>query len=192
MIINIAKNKFGRNGMKRHFSFKIAVIGDVGVGKTSLINQFISRKFEKDYISTIGVNILLKDLDLVIDETDYLVQLMLWDIGGQEKYTQIRHMFYQGANGTIIVYDITRPASFLIVPDFLQDLEEFLQRKIPLIILGNKLDLKNMRRVEKENGEKLMETTGAIAFFESSAKTGENVEQIFEIMAETCLREAIQ
>jgi len=178
--------------MMRRFSFKIAIIGDTGVGKTSLINQFVSRRFEKDYISTIGVNILLKDVELVIDETSYSVQLMLWDIGGQEKYSTVRHMFYQGANACIIVFDITRPATFLVVPDFLQDLEEFLQRKIPLVILGNKLDLIDMRRVETENGEKLKETTNALAFFETSAKTGENVEQSFEIIAEACLKESLQ
>jgi len=180
--------------MKRHYSFKCAVIGDTGVGKTSLINQFISKRFQKDYISTIGVNILLKDLELVHgkdkNKGDYLIQLMLWDIGGQEKYTKIRHMFYQGANACIVVYDITRPASFLMVPEFLQDLEEFLQRKIPIIILGNKVDLKDMRRVEQENGEKLKETTNALAFFETSAKTGENVERSFEIIARACLDDA--
>jgi Ras-related protein Rab-7A len=180
--------------MRRQFSFKVAVIGDSGVGKTSLINQFISHRFERDYISTIGVNILLKDLEINYGKKnlDYLVQLMLWDIGGQEKYTKIRHMFYQGANACIIVYDLTRPASFLMVPDFLQDLEEFLQRKVPTVILGNKLDLKEMRRVEQENGEKLKETTNAIAFFETSAKTGENVERSFDIIAKACLEDALK
>jgi small GTP-binding protein len=180
--------------MKRHYSFKVAIIGDTGVGKTSLINKFISNRFEKDYISTIGVNILLKDLELVHgkDKGEYLIQLMLWDIGGQEKYTKIRHMFYQGANAVIVVYDITRPASFLVVPEFLQDMEEFLQRKIPIIILGNKLDLKEMRRVEQENGEKLKETTNALGFFETSAKTGENVEQSFKIIAKACLEDAMK
>jgi small GTP-binding protein len=192
MIYTNTKIKCGWNEMMRRFSFKIAIIGDTGVGKTSLINQFVSRRFEKDYISTIGVNILLKDVELVIDETSYSVQLMLWDIGGQEKYSTVRHMFYQGANACIIVFDITRPATFLVVPDFLQDLEEFLQRKIPLVILGNKLDLIDMRRVETENGEKLKETTNALAFFETSAKTGENVEQSFEIIAEACLKESLQ
>jgi len=180
--------------MKRHFSFKIACIGDTGVGKTSLINQFISKKFEKDYISTIGVNILLKDLKMVFgsDKGNYEVQLMLWDIAGQEKYSRIRHMFYQGSNACIIVYDITRPASFLVVPEFLQDLEEFLQRKVPIIILGNKVDLKDLRRVEQENGEKLQETTNALAFFETSAKTGENVEHSFEIIAKACLEDSLK
>lgn len=180
--------------MKRHYSFKIAVIGDIGVGKTSLINQFISHRFEKDYISTIGVNILLKDLELVYgkDNGEYMIQLMLWDIGGQEKYTKIRHMFYQGANACILVYDITRPASFLVVPEFLQDMEEFLQRKIPIVLLGNKLDLKDMRRVEQENGEKLKETTKALAFFETSARTGENVVKSFEIIAKACLEDSLK
>jgi len=178
----------------RQYNFKITVIGDVGVGKTSLINQFILKKFQKDYVSTIGVNILLKDINIKLkdDPTKYECQLMFWDVGGQEKFNNVRHMFYKGTNGAIVVYDTTRPATFLKVPDFLQDLEITIQAKVPFILLGNKNDLKDMRHVERENGEKLGATSNAIAFFESSAKIGANVEESFRLIAEACLKNALK
>jgi small GTP-binding protein len=178
--------------MPRRFSFKVVLTGDIGVGKTSLVNQFILKKFEKDYISTIGVNILLKDLELELDGSIYTVQLMFWDIGGQEKYTNVRHMFYRGASAAIIIYDITRPATFLVIPEFLQDLEQTLTKKIPFIILGNKVDLSDNRRVDKSNAENLKETTEALAFYETSAKTGENVEHSFKMIGEACLKDAVK
>ncbi len=174
------------------YNFKIVVIGDTGVGKTSLINQFITHKFKKDYISTIGVNILIKDLEIKKDQNDYKVQLMFWDIGGQEKYTNVRHMFYHGTNGAIIVYDVTRLATFRAVYDFLKDLENTIQKKVPFIILGNKIDLVDMRHIEQEEGEKLKDTTGAIAFFETSAKTGVSVEESFRLIAQACLKIAVK
>ena len=176
--------------MPRKFSFKVAVIGDVGVGKTSLINQYVLKKFEKDYISTIGVNILIKDVEKELAGTAYNIQLMFWDIGGQERYGNVRHMFYRGASAAILVYDITRPASFLMVPDYLKDLSDTLQKQIPFILLGNKVDLQESRHVEHDNAENWAKSAEALAFFETSAKTGENVEDAFQIIAETCLKSA--
>ena len=146
------------------------------------IKEFFSsteEKFEKDYISTIGVNILIKDIDVEMKGDQYAVQLMFWDIGGQEKYTNVRHMFYKGANGAILVYDTTRPNTFLQVPEYLEDLETYLGKRIPFILIGNKIDLTDLYKVPRENAEKLKETTNALAFFETSAKTGENVDSAF-------------
>ncbi len=177
--------------MPHRYNFKIAVIGFSGVGKTSLINQFISKKFEKDYISTIGVNILIKDIEVEMKGDQYAVQLMFWDIGGQEKYTNVRHMFYKGANGAIIVYDTTRPNTFLQVPEYLEDLETYLGKKIPFVLIGNKIDLTDLYKVPRENAEKLKDTTNALEFFETSAKTGENVENSFKLLADICLKKAL-
>lgn len=174
------------------FNFKVAVVGAAGVGKTSLINQFILKKFQKDYISTIGVNILLKDMELEFQGTMYYAQLMFWDVGGQEKFDNVRHMFYQGANAAIVVFDQTRPATFLRVPDFLHDLEMTLKGKVPFVLLGNKIDLTDMIRVERSSAENLAKTSNALAYFETSAKTGANVEHSFQLLAEACLKKALK
>ncbi|MFX1297213.1 MAG: Rab family GTPase, partial [Promethearchaeota archaeon] len=152
----------------------------------------ISKKFERDYISTIGVNILIKDIKVDLVGTQYEIQLMFWDIGGQERYTNVRHMFYKGANGAIVVYDTTRPNTLLQIPEYLDDLEKYLGKKIPFIILGNKIDLIDLYRVPRENAEKLKETTGALAFYETSAKTGKCVEDSFKIIANACMKNALE
>lgn len=167
---------------KPKYFFKISVVGDKAVGKTSLIDRFVNEKFEEDYIATMGVNITLKDFIL----EDITIQLMLWDIGGAEKWINLRTMFYRGSSGVIVVYDVTRPATFLNITHYLQDLENITQKKVPFILIGNKKDLENLRKILPENAENLMKTSNAVAFFETSAKTGENVERVFQLLAEAC------
>ncbi|MFX1296503.1 MAG: Rab family GTPase [Promethearchaeota archaeon] len=168
------------------YTFKVSVVGDKAVGKTSLIDRFVNKKFENDYIATMGVSITLKNL--LVD--GITVQLMLWDIGGSEKWDRLRGMFYRGSNGIIIVYDVTRPATFLNVTHFLQDLEESVQEKIPFILIGNKIDLIDLRKIQLENANELMKASNAIASYETSAKTGENVESSFQLIAEACFNKS--
>ena len=166
------------------YFFKISVVGDKAVGKTSLIDRYVNEKFEEDYIATLGVNITIKDLVL---ESGIKVQLMLWDIGGSEKWAKLRKMFYQGSSGVIFVYDITRPATFLNIPQYLEDLEKTIQDKIPFILIGNKVDLEQIKKIHPENAENLMKASNAVSFFETSAKTGENVETAFKMIAQASL-----
>ncbi len=171
---------------KSIYHFKVALVGDTAVGKTSLIDRFVNHKFEENYIATMGVSITLKDL--VINGTT--VQLMLWDIGGSEKWDRVRGMFYRGSSGIIVVYDVTRPATFLNVTHYLQYMEEAVQKKIPFIVLGNKLDLTEIKKIDPKEAKNLMNESNAIAFFETSAKTGNNVENAFYLIAEACLKQA--
>jgi small GTP-binding protein len=90
----------------KEFVFKIVILGDAAVGKTSLINQYIEQSFEEDYKPTLGANIIRKDV--FIDEINASVRLIMWDLAGQEKYNVIRSMYFQGCVGALLVYDVTR------------------------------------------------------------------------------------
>ncbi|TFG04513.1 MAG: GTP-binding protein [Promethearchaeota archaeon] len=164
--------------------FKISLIGDIAVGKTSLIDRFVNGKFEQDYIATMGVNISLKNT--LIGELP--VQLMLWDIGGSEKWEKVRNMFYRGTSGALLIYDITRPATFLNITHYLLDLEKTIQKKVPFVLIGNKNDLEDLRKIEAENARKLVEASNGVTYYETSAKSGENVEEAFRLIAEECLK----
>ncbi|MHA1278867.1 MAG: Rab family GTPase [Candidatus Helarchaeota archaeon] len=170
--------------LRSRYSYKISVVGDKAVGKTSLIDRFVNHKFEENYIATMGVSITLKDLQV----GDIPVQIMLWDIGGSEKWDRVRNMFYRGSNGVILVYDVTRPATFLNLTHYLQDMEESVHKKIPFILIGNKIDLKDLNKVQPDIAENLMKDANAVAFYETSAKNGQNVEVSFQKIAEACLK----
>ena len=95
---------------KGDWVLKLAVLGDAGVGKTSLVNQFVEDKFKEDYRATMGVNIVIKNIEL--KQIDSRVRLILWDIAGQEVYEKTRGAYYEGCAGALLVYDITRYSSF--------------------------------------------------------------------------------
>jgi small GTP-binding protein len=147
------------------YFFKISIIGDKAVGKTALIDRYANQKFEKDYIATMGVNITIKDIVLAKNK----IQLMLWDIGASEKWMNVRNMFYKGSNGIILVYDVTRPTTFLNITHYLQDMEETIQKKIPFVLIGNKTDLRDLKKIPAENAKDLLKASNAVAFFETSA-----------------------
>jgi small GTP-binding protein len=180
------KKLLGILKMNEHstYYYKVSIVGDSAVGKTSLIDQFVNQQFEENYIATMGVNITLKNIVV----GDIPTQLMLWDIGGSESWSKVRSMFYRGSNGVIFVYDVTRPATFLNITHYLQDLEEAIQKKVPFILIGNKKDLSHLQKIIPENAEELMKASNAVAFFETSAKTGENVENAFQLIAQACLK----
>jgi small GTP-binding protein len=105
---------------------------------------------------------------------------VIWDIAGQEKYETVRSMYFQGAKAGIFVYDITRRPTFEEVKDkWFQDFKKFASPSSKFVLIGNKADLTDMRNVSKEEGEALAKEIGAISFFETSAKTGANVSDMF-------------
>lgn len=173
------------NQSTSQYYFKISIIGDKAVGKTALIDRYVNQKFEKDYIATMGVNISIKDI--VFAENN--IQLMLWDIGASEKWMNVRNMFYKGSNGIILVYDVTRPTTFLNITHYLGDMEETVQKKIPFVLIGNKCDLKELKKIPAENAKNLLKASNAVAFFETSAKLGDNVESAFQLIAEAVFKE---
>ena len=164
---------------ERIWAFKLCVLGDPAVGKTSLINHYIEHSFEKDYHPTLGVNILTKEIKL--EEFNAYVRLILWDIAGQDKYELTRQMFFEGCHGCLLVYDVTRHSTFdNIKLKWIEDFRKFARSDGVYILIGNKVDLKDSNTVPSEKGEALAKKLEASDFIETSAKSGDNVESAFK------------
>jgi small GTP-binding protein len=169
---------------EKRYVFKIVVIGDGAVGKTSLIARFAEKTFKAEYKPTLGTNIIIKELKVGSNN----IKLLLWDIAGQSKWRDIRHLYYRGAQGCIVVYDVTRPPSFESVPAWYKDFIKF-SGDIPRILLANKVDLTDIRKIQKEDGLKLAEEMHA-EYYETSAKDGTQVNEAFEKISELILQKA--
>ncbi|MHA1144931.1 MAG: Rab family GTPase [Candidatus Helarchaeota archaeon] len=167
----------------RTYSYKIIVCGDPGVGKTSLILRFTNRAFRKTYLPTMGVNISEKRIRI----ENAVINFILWDLAGQTKFQTIRKHFYQGANGLLLVFDLTRPMTFKNITNWHDDIKKFSSLKIKGFILGNKCDLTDLREVSKEEIEKMAEKLN-LNYIETSARTGEKVDDAFHELGEILLK----
>ena len=169
--------------MNYDYKWKIVVIGDPSVGKTTLMLQYTEKKFQELYIPTVGVQVSVMDVQLTIGSLKYNVGLYIWDVAGQVKFSKIRKLFYEGANAFIIVYDMTDKDTFINSSRWYNDLLEILGREsIHGHLVGNKKDLPD-RQISPQSG-KLLADKMNLAFMETSAKTGENVDQLFLEIAE--------
>lgn len=171
----------------KEFVFKIVVLGDAAVGKTSLINQYIERSFEEDYKPTLGANIIRKDV--FVEEINASVRLIMWDLAGQEKYNVIRSMYFQGCVGALLVYDVTRHSTFeTINSKWLKDFKKYVKKEGTYILIGNKIDLTDQRMVSTEDGINFAKKINASDYIETSAKSGENAEKAFENLVHQVLK----
>ena len=171
----------------KEYVFKITILGDSAVGKTSLINQFVESSFEDDYKPTLGANIIRKDV--TIGDVNAKVRLIMWDLAGQEKYNVIRSMYFQGCVGALLVFDLTRHNTFdNIKSKWLKDFKNYVKKEGAYILIGNKVDLNDQRVVTTEEGTNLAKEINASDFIETSAKYGENVEKAFKNLVFQILR----
>ncbi len=153
--------------------FKVVVVGDGSVGKTTLILRYTEKRFRESYIPTIGVQWVVKQLEY----KENMVYFTLWDVAGQDQFKVMRGSFYEGSDAVIIVYDVTNLISFDHIENWLNEVKQFCEN-VPFVILGNKLDLKNDRKVTHEMIDSLKQRIN-LPYFETSAKTGENVMDMF-------------
>ncbi|KAI8349634.1 GTP-binding protein [Choanephora cucurbitarum] len=160
------------------YLFKIVIIGDSGVGKSNLLLRYTSDEFMEDSRSTIGVEFATKSLKI----NDSFVKAQIWDTSGQERYKAITSAFYRGAVGALLVYDVTRKSSFEHVNQWLKELREHTEDTIPLVLIGNKLDLANTNRAVSTDLAKQFATDANMLFFETSAYDATNVTMAFETM----------
>jgi small GTP-binding protein len=170
--------------MDEMYKFKVTLFGPGGVGKTSLLIRYIKDYFNPDLKQTIGSNFLIKDVDI----ENINVRLLLWDIGGQEQFLPLRQIYFKGSDAAFGVFDITNPQSLLKLPGWVSSIKKTVKKSIPMVMVGNKLDLE--RQIDRSEAEDLASRINCI-YLETSAKTGENVENAFEIIAKACLQNAM-
>ncbi|MHA1196859.1 MAG: GTP-binding protein [Promethearchaeota archaeon] len=158
------------------FSAKLIITGDYGVGKTSLIKRFVENTFQKEYISTIGIEISKKTISMS-ENTE--LNFIIWDIGGQSlKMTPHRHKFYEGASAAFIVIDRTRSNPIKSVEQWYNDMIKFVSPNIPIVIIGNKSDLSDEVVVNEEELRDVAKNFNS-HYILTSAKTGMNVDEAF-------------
>lgn len=165
--------------MKYSASYKICIFGDAGVGKTSLTYRYITNRFEQDTKLTLGVDIIAKDVEI----NSYRVKLQIWDFGGEERFRVFLPVYARGSSGGIFMYDTTRKNSLDRIRDWISIFKRDLtkeERQIPVLAVGGKLDLANERAVELEEAKNLASILNIYDVIECSAKTGENVDSIFQ------------
>ncbi len=173
--------------LRSNYSFKIIEIGDTAVGKTAIKVRFTDNYFKKDLKTTLGVDFGTKEIKTSYLSTDLLfsgtyrftARMNVWDAAGQDMYDKIRGIYFKDAKGALICYDINNPLSFNHLDKWVSDLEENLG-KVPTLLIGNKSDLE--RKVSRQEGLNYAIKHGFL-FVECSAKTGENVDDMFEKLA---------
>ncbi|WP_457558882.1 Rab family GTPase [Candidatus Harpocratesius sp.] len=164
---------------QKEIHFKLCVIGEPAVGKTTLIYQFVHGKFLENYKPTLGISITNQVYNLQGFKQNQL-NFMIWDVAGQKFFQRVRKYYYQGANVAFICYDVTRRESFDRVEFWYQDIRSVLPG-IPIVIIGNKIDLFEDRQVSHMEGEQLARRLHC-SFIETSAKSGEYVKDAFSIV----------
>ncbi|KAI5701078.1 hypothetical protein M8J76_001908 [Diaphorina citri] len=166
---------------------KVIILGDTSVGKTSLMNQYVNRKFSNQYKATIGADFLTKEV--MVD--DRIVTMQIWDTAGQERFQSLGVAFYRGADCCVLVFDVSTVSSFKSLDSWR---DEFLiqasprdPENFPFVVLGNKVDLEGERVVSSKKAQQWCQSKNNMPYFETSAKEGKNVEQAFQTIARNAL-----
>lgn len=157
------------------YNFKVVLLGEGCVGKTSIVLRYVEDKFNPQHISTLQASFLTKKVNL---DNGNKVQLNIWDTAGQERFHALGPIYYRGSHGAILVYDITDQDSFQKVKNWVKELKRMLGSDIILTIAGNKIDLEEQRTVPEDDAITYAESVGA-HYFETSAKTNDNVDELF-------------
>ncbi len=171
---------------------KVCLLGDGFVGKTSLANRFLGKGFISDYIPTLGSDFTSKQISLETDFGRQEIRFQIWDLAGQPSFSTIRSFYYKGAAGAFLVFDLTSPDSLESLQKWSDEFLKHCKVSNPtLIVLGNKFDLEDEIRISSKSVEyyiksRLLDnqntTENEIKFYETSAKTGLNVDKVFELL----------
>ena len=157
--------------------FKVVLVGDSFVGKTNIMSKYLKDEFHEDSKATVGVEFGSKQFTI----EGHSIKAQIWDTAGQERYKAITSAYYKGAKGAFVVYDITRKSSFESIDKWVNDLTSTADKKITIVVIGNKSDLEDQRQIPKEKGEEKAAKLD-VAFLETSALSCENLDKAFELM----------
>ncbi|GMI18211.1 hypothetical protein TrLO_g15053 [Triparma laevis f. longispina] len=153
---------------------KLLMIGDSGVGKTCLLLRYANDSFSPTFITTIGIDFKIKNVEIDTKR----IKLQIWDTAGQERFRTITTSYFRGAQGILLVYDVTDRRSFESIRNWISQIQQHADVSVNKILVGNKCDITEEKSVSTEEGARLAEEYG-IGFFEASAKNDINVEQSF-------------
>lgn len=156
------------------YIWKVVLVGDSGVGKTNLLSRFTKNEFNSESKSTIGVEFATRHI-VIKGKT---IRAQIWDTAGQERYRAITAVYYRGAVGALVVYDITKMQTFENLSKWLQELNEHADASASIMVVGNKTDLRHLRAVTQEEGRSLAEKN-KFSFIETSALDSSNVGEAF-------------
>ena len=160
--------------------YKVLLLGDSTVGKTCFLMRYTDNTFQEIHMSTIGLDYRLKSMTLKSGKN---VKVQIWDTAGQDRFRAITKNYFKGAHGIILIYDVTNQLSFDNVSNWINQIKEEASDKVTIFLVGNKIDDVENRKIQTESGKNLAENF-QLQFYETSAKTGENVEKTFQALVE--------
>lgn len=168
------------------YLFKIVIIGDSGVGKSSLLLRFAENSFTESYLTTIGVDFRFRTLTV----GGKSVKLHIWDTAGQERFRTMTSAYYRGSDGIVLVYDTTDRDTFDHMDSWLAEVNRFSNDATCKLLVGNKSDLTAQRAVTSEEGQKKATSLGVLGFIETSAQSADKVDQAFSLIAAEMIKQA--
>jgi len=175
------------NTLNADYLFKLLIVGDAGVGKSCLLLRFSDHIFTSNYISTIGVDFKIRTIDM----EGKRIKLQIWDTAGHERFRTITSSYYRGAQGIIVVFDMTDVTTFNNVKKWVKEIESFSGNSCVLLLVANKSDLEERRMVPYEEGKAYAEEL-KVPYLETSAKTDARVEEAFLGLAKRILDKTLE
>ena len=175
-----------QDGEKYNYIFKIILIGNSNVGKSSILKRYIQKVFDDNYSCTIGVDFFMKSITI----GEKTIKLQLWDTAGTEKFRSITTGYYRGANAALVVFDLTSKKSFTALNEWIQNYYKYSNPDSVknVVIIGNKCDLTESREVTEEEINDFIKDNN-ITYFETSAKDGKNIDECFNHMAQKLIEQ---
>ena len=163
---------------KKEAKYKILILGDTQVGKSCFLTRYADNSFQDEYLSTIGMDYKIKNYQA---EDGSTIKLYIWDTAGQDRFRSITRNYYKGADGIILIYDITKQETFENVRNWINNIKDEAPDRVVLILVGNKVDDERNRVVPKSEGEEIAKEFN-LPFFECSAKSDINVTPVFDTL----------